>query len=554
MTILDNSVYVKNYGNTNIEIRDIDKYLKEESFCIPEDQDLPAGHYEFKIGLLSGIIRIGKTSLATVYLAYKAYEVWGDDIDFFIADDIYALVEAIAHSEKPVHYVILDDQIDYLDARDPSGNRKITQVFYKIAHELQNECIKKEGNLGGIVICMMLVQSIRAVDLRIREDFSMFTILKSHDKLACKMYEIDEEIQDKLKDWQVRSKRLTDYEARKHAFIVDEQKKGCMIEFDITDPQWDNLPFDFEIIEGIDRYRDQRNLLVDYLCSSFQLENYTDGELKGELCFKLDKLEENKEILYVTRNDLSEIIWRAKSLYKKLIEEKELQTIEQKIEEINNYREQKKQLVDYLCSSFQLESYTNNELKGELCFKLDELEENREIIYVTQKDLSEIIWKAKSNYKKQLEEKELQSIEQKIEEIKKYREQRNLLVDYLCLSFQVDKYTINELKGKLCFKLDELEKNGENININRNDLSEIIWRAKSNYKEIKEKESQNIEQKNQSDGWIRKRILAIHDSLNLSFKEMEKKLRIPHSTLHDWYHQEKNSLNELINKKEKGMT
>ncbi|MFX0188735.1 MAG: hypothetical protein ACFE8A_13475 [Candidatus Hodarchaeota archaeon] len=329
--ILNNSVFLKKYGNTEIEIRDIDKYLKEESFCIPEDQELPSGHFEFKLFIVDGIIRIGKTSLTTKYLANKAYEVWLDDIDFFIADDLYGLVYAIAHSETPVHFVVLDDQINYLDARDPFGNKKLTQIFYKIAHELQDECIRRKGNLGGIVICALLVQSLRAVDLRIRKDFSMFTILKSHDELACKMYEINEEIQDELKDWQVRSKRLTDYEARKHAFIVDEQKKGCFIEFDSTDPKWKDLPFKFKIIEGIDRYRDQRNLLVDYL-SSFQLDDYTINELKGEILYKLDELEKKGEIIYVTRNDLSEIIWRAKRNYKHI---KEKETYKIKILGIN---------------------------------------------------------------------------------------------------------------------------------------------------------------------------------------------------------------------------
>jgi len=361
-----------------IIIRNIDPYI-DERFNIPEGQSLPPDHYEFKPFSVVGDFASGKTRITKEYLADRAYQLWKDTgIDFFDAKDMYGLIEGVAKSKNPVHFALLDDQVFYMDSRNPMGNKFITQIYYTIRHKLQEKAKKSGGNLGGLVICAILVQDFNALDRRLRKN-AMFTIFKDWDEFGCKYYNIDQEIQDELLEWKIGSGSLTDYNARKHAFVVDIKREGCIIYYD--SPKNKRLPFEFETVTGI-----------------------------------------------------------------------------------SVYKEQKKEFIDYI-SKFDFEENTRSDLEAEL-------------------------------------------------------------------------YEYSE----------KMQSDGYELYVKPSDFREIYIRAKRNYKNQNQYIEKEIVQKNQTDGWIKQQILALHDTVGLTFKAIENKFRIPHSTAHDWYKQEKENLSKIINK------
>lgn len=309
MTILLNGCPI--IGNRNgIKIRDIDEYI-DECFSIPEGQPLPEDHFEFKVFGIVGDFRSGKTKLGTQYLARKAYNLWGNDIDFFDGEHVYALIDAIAKSTKPVHYGLLDDQVFYLDARNPMGNRLMTQTFFTIAHELKRKSEMSGGNLGGLVIVPILVQSWRAIDLRLKS-ILMFTIFKGWDDSGCQYYNISNDIQEELLNWKIGSLR-TDYKARTHAFVVDVKKEGSIIYFDSRSSRYKNLPFEFEKVTGYSILKEQKKEFIEFV-SNFDFETCTNADLQAELYEKIDEIEA-KGKCYIRPKDFREIIIRAKRGY-----------------------------------------------------------------------------------------------------------------------------------------------------------------------------------------------------------------------------------------------
>lgn len=405
MTRLNNSMFMGYYPETHIAIRNIDDYLFE-SFNVPKNQTIPANHFEFKGYLCCGDKRSGKSWLNFLYLSYKAWEVWGDSIDFFQAEDIYALIDSVSTSEKPVHFIILDDQVSRLDSRNPMGNRTITELYFEIAHELKRRSEAMGGNLGGLVIVAILVQNYGAIDLRLRSD-SMFTIFKTFDKFGCKEYNLDEEVEYVLKDWKIRSNRLTDYTARMWAFVIDINDEGCIIYFDANQPKYKELPFKFITVRGIDRYREQRNQLVKYLVKNLNIIKLSNKELKEELYEQLDILENAPEKCRITPSNFTEIISRTRKQYKKLHLEK--------IEELR--QKQMQELVEFLYTNINMDDYQESELKGELFFLLDDLIEDREDLYISRSDFLEIIYRAKVMYRNS----PIEEIESKPEKVIKIR-------------------------------------------------------------------------------------------------------------------------------------
>ncbi len=316
--------------------------------------------------------------------------MWGDNIDFFQAEDIYALIDAVATSQKPVHFIILDDQVSKLDSRNPMGNRTITELYFEIAHELKRRSEAMDGNLGGLVIVAILIQNYGAIDLRLRSD-SMFTIFKTYDKYGCREYNLDEEVEYVLKDWKIRSNRLTDYTARMWAFVIDINDEGCIIYYDANQPKYKNLPFKFTTVRGIDRYREQRNQLVDYLVQNFNIIKLSDKELKEELYEQLDVLENAPEKCRINPSNFTEIISRTRKKFKRL-----------HIEKIDVIRqEQIQQMIEYLYENIDMDNYIDGELKGELYYKFDELSKEKEL-YISKHDFLEIIYRAKKMYKNRL--------------------------------------------------------------------------------------------------------------------------------------------------------
>lgn len=321
-------------------------------------------------------------------MAEKAYEIWGNAIDFFKAEDIYALIDAVATSKYPVHFILLDDQVSKLDSRNPMGNRTITELYFEIAHELKRRSELMGGNLGGLVIVAILTQNYGAIDLRLRSD-AMFTIFKTYDEFGCKQYNLDEDVEMVLRDWKIRSNRITEYEARKWAFVIDIMNEGCIIYFDALLPKYNELPFEFTLVRGIDRYREQRNQVVNYLVKNFNIIKLSDKELKEELYEKLDELENSPEKCRITSGHFTEIIYRARKKYKKLHKTK--------IEEQKNA--QKQVLIEFLYKNINMSDYQDSELKGELFYKLDELKEKE--LYISKHDFLEIIYRAKKKYLEQ---------------------------------------------------------------------------------------------------------------------------------------------------------
>ncbi len=402
MTNLNNCIFTGFYPETHIAIRNISDYLFE-SFNIPKKQGIPANHFEFKGYLCCGDKRCGKTWLNELYLAYKAWEIWGDDIDFFKAEDIYALIDAVASSKKPVHFILLDDQVSKLDSRNPMGNKTITELYFEIAHELKRRSELVGGNLGGLVIVAILTQNYGAIDLRLRSD-SMFAIFKTFDEAGCKKYNLDEEVVEVLLDWKVRSNRITDYDARKWAFVVDINNEGCIIYFDAFLPMYQNLPFKFTTIKGIDRYREQRNILVKILVQNFNIIKLSDKELKEELYEQLDILENSPEKCRINPSNFTEIISRSRKLFKKM-----------HLEKIGKVKqEQMQKLIEYLYRNLDMDDYQDSELKGELFYQLDYLLKEDEVLYISKRDFLEIIYRAKKIYRTNpTEEKESINVDPK---------------------------------------------------------------------------------------------------------------------------------------------
>jgi hypothetical protein len=135
-------------------------YIKE-SFSFPLGQNFPIDYFEIKPYLIIGDGN-SKTELAISELALNAYEVWRDKIDFFIVrDNINALIDGLLTSKKVVHYIVLNGNVLHMNG-----------FYFTLFHELKTRI---GLILGGIIICALLVQSYRDIDLRLRHNM-MFTI------------------------------------------------------------------------------------------------------------------------------------------------------------------------------------------------------------------------------------------------------------------------------------------------------------------------------------------------------------------------------------------
>lgn len=246
------------------------------------------------------------------YIALKAYEIWEDDIDFFYARDLYGLIDSVSKSEKPIHFVVLDDQVFYLDSRNPSGNKSITQTYFTIRHKLKEKAVLTGGNVGGLVICAILVQSWIAMDKRLRKA-AMFSIFKTFDEEGCSYYKVPENVRNELAEWQKESTMYTNYEARKYAWIVDKTNEGCLIEFNLNDPIYQDLPFKFQYVSSDNLLEEQKQMLIEYV-GSLSMGTISNDRIRAKLFVKLNELKSNSECL-VSKNDFQEIILRARDIY-----------------------------------------------------------------------------------------------------------------------------------------------------------------------------------------------------------------------------------------------
>ena len=169
------------------------------------------------------------------------------------------------------------------------------------------------------MIFAILAQSMGMVDLRFRED-AMFTVFKGWDKFGCKFYEIDKKYQKILMSWKIGSNKLTDYNARKHAFIIDRGNQGTFINFDLDDEYYKNLPFEFQYVSGVSRAKEQKRVLIDYVCT-LNLDEYSDKKIRAKLYDTLEEMESEIEC-FVKPSDFSEIIIRARDKYESTVKKK----------------------------------------------------------------------------------------------------------------------------------------------------------------------------------------------------------------------------------------
>jgi thiol-disulfide isomerase/thioredoxin len=395
----------------NIEVNGI-KYkirnteqFENESFGFPKTQDLPTDHYEVKPFQIVGAIASGKSTLAERYYGYRIKQQWRDAVDFFKIEDLYASVDAIKESKKPVHYCVLDDLVAKLDSRNPMGNIDVTQMYYEIRHEFQKHAKRSGGNAGGLVLMALCTQDYMAIDKRLRNSV-MFTVFKTYDPYCDKVID-DPEVIQLLKELKDKSVRVCDYNFRKLAVGVDTMNKYTLFYADR-----DILPkIDYRMVLGESIYEKQRDVMINYLIDNFLIADTPKDTLKAELFFEIDRIEESGERSRVKKSDFTEIIRRAGRIQEIQMEpilaeqqrEKERKKRQKEKKEKALFEQQFNHLINHLKESFILEDLTKDDMKAELLFEIDRIEESGQKCYIEESNFHELIIRAKRKQKKVLE-------------------------------------------------------------------------------------------------------------------------------------------------------
>lgn len=222
---------------------------------------------------------------------------------------MWGTLEAIKISDKKVHFVLIDDSGPLFDCRDPMGNITVTQLYWKIRHELKRYAKQSGRCVGGLVILAIVIQDYMGLDKRIRDALG-FTVFKTYDKAIVREKLIsDEHIIKLLKKLKYKSAVACDWKYRKFAVGVDAEEKYTLF---YCDPdQYPYIPF--TNIVGEDIFEKQRDLLVRYLVDNVNLKSTRDY-IEGKLYFKIDKMKESDERCRISKEHLSEIIKRAKTI------------------------------------------------------------------------------------------------------------------------------------------------------------------------------------------------------------------------------------------------
>ena len=289
-------------------IRNTEKF-ELETFSLPSNQKFPEDHYEVKTFAIAGPIGCGKSTLAREYYGNRIKEIWGNDVDCYLAHDLWATIDAVKNSKKLVHYLIIDDSVPMFDSRRSMSSDSVdmTQMFYEIRHELKKHAKQHDGNAGGLVIIALITQEFMAIDKRLRQALA-FSVFKAYDKICEKMIP-DKEIIKLLKKIKDKSVRVCDYFYRQLAVGVD-----CLENYTLFYVDRKKLPnIKFQYVTGIDIFERQRNLLIDYLIDNFILQEHSKDALKAELHFEVDRIKSD-EHCRITKADFTEIIIRAKRL------------------------------------------------------------------------------------------------------------------------------------------------------------------------------------------------------------------------------------------------
>ncbi|MGQ4876118.1 MAG: hypothetical protein ACP6IY_18790 [Promethearchaeia archaeon] len=172
-----------------------------------------------------------------------------------------------------------------------------------------------------------------------------------------------------------------------------------------------------------------------------------------------------------------------------------------------------------------------SELKGALLPKLAEMEKKYNFCEVSEAYFTPAIWQARWRYRKMQKEIEEKAIEQLKTLNKLKQKQINELETFVVeLLKEYGEITNRALRGALNKKLIELKQKYNPCLIHQKDFTLIIDQAKFTLMKLK---------KQTNTGWTDEQIVILHDAMGLSFRQIEEKTGIPHSTLHKRYERTK---------------
>ena len=214
-----------------INLGDPTTYYKESLSLLKECQKLPEHHYELTQGIIAGPVGSGKSTTLEM-LAKFARDLWSvrnnwgkytnHNIDFFDAQDMGGLIEALQASNAYVKFVLFEDAIRKgLESRRTSSkeNVKGSSKFFRIRHLVQEGGI----NVAGFIILFLNTQDLNRIEPSLREHAAIF-IFKGYVR-GCEVFiRKNEEILDELYDLSENATRIHKNDVRKQGFIID--KKG----------------------------------------------------------------------------------------------------------------------------------------------------------------------------------------------------------------------------------------------------------------------------------------------------------------------------------------
>ncbi|MFO8020662.1 MAG: hypothetical protein R6U96_18710 [Promethearchaeia archaeon] len=287
-------------------IRNTEQF-EAETFGWPDNQEFPKDHYEFVPFTANGTVGIGKSTLVKRYFANVMDTIWGEgNVNFCEVYDVWAAIEQVSRSNKWIHFLVLDDAVDVLDSRQSMANAKMSQVIYKIRHELQDRATEEgSGHAGGLVFFAVLAQDQKAVDKRLRE-MCAFHIFKGYSKAAEEMI-WDDNLVDLLKHMDDEAVRKHNYEWRKTAIAVDKDE---MFTFFYADTRGlKNIQFVYAKADNMAAKQKQK--LIDKILKIDNFVEWSRARQKGRLHKLLDDLKQLERKMYITDGCFTEVIYRA---------------------------------------------------------------------------------------------------------------------------------------------------------------------------------------------------------------------------------------------------
>lgn len=509
MATLANAPRVKRTINgKKVLLKDPTEFLIE-GLSLPKDELLPENYFEFCEIIALGCMGSGKSVIVKEEIAPIARDLW-------TYRDEEGNVMYETDEEGNIRFdeegaPIPKTQIDFIAARDIGGTidammrstKYVKFVFFddavgkgKDARQSMTRdnisstqkflvirhLVAKGVLRGGYIILVLAAQALKGIDVRIREHAGVF-LLKSYVKGCEDLFKNSQEF-EKLKGRLKYLQRNAVWAHRK-----DVRKMGVAI---------DIMENSYEIVTDMIRERQAR----------------------GE--------------------QISKIEWKS-------------------VEEGTTFTKHFNELVSFCLTKMrEFPDASASELKGAMIPKLAEMEKKYYFCEVSETYFAPAIWRAKwlrrievtkENLEKKKKEKEVALKNAAIKQ-----EQTDTLITFVFDLLRThEKITISELKGALEEQIPWLEEDFASNEINYTDFRKIIYRAKFRYKEwLLENKGKKDEDDSEgtletvSDGWTGARIAHLHDTLEYSFHDIERKYGIPHSTAYNRYSKFKADLKSTL--------